>query len=129
MEVEQLDSVSHQLWGDQRSARGQGVARRERSHPQPGLHPSRPPLGPSAQGAVIAHEKGACTGAGSRRRGAFEEAQGCILFLDKVGELPLVLLPLRSRRSDIRGLAEHFVRLHAPRGQTVKFTRTASRSY
>jgi two-component system, NtrC family, response regulator HydG len=39
--------------------------------------------------------------------------------------MPLVLPPLRSRHSDIRGLAEHCVRLHAPRGQTVKLKATA----
>ena len=39
------------------------------------------------------HEKGAFTGAASRRAGRFELAQGGIIFLDEVGELPLELQP------------------------------------
>ncbi len=39
------------------------------------------------------HEKGAFTGAASRRTGRFELAQGGIIFLDEVGELPLELQP------------------------------------
>jgi PAS domain S-box-containing protein len=39
------------------------------------------------------HEKGAFTGAAIRRTGRFELAQGGIIFLDEVGELPLELQP------------------------------------
>jgi formate hydrogenlyase transcriptional activator len=39
------------------------------------------------------HEKGAFTGAVNRRTGRFELAQGGIIFLDEVGELPLELQP------------------------------------
>ena len=40
---------------------------------------------------LFGHEKGAFTGADSRRKGRFELAQGGSLFLDEVGELPLTL--------------------------------------
>jgi transcriptional regulator with GAF, ATPase, and Fis domain len=39
------------------------------------------------------HEKGAYTGADSARKGLFEEASGGILFLDEIGEMPLVIQP------------------------------------
>jgi PAS domain S-box-containing protein len=39
------------------------------------------------------HEKGAFTGAATRRTGRFELAQGGIIFLDEVGELPLEMQP------------------------------------
>jgi DNA-binding NtrC family response regulator len=42
---------------------------------------------------LFGHEKGAFTGATSRRIGAFEAANGGTLFLDEVGELPQDLQP------------------------------------
>ena len=42
---------------------------------------------------LFGHEKGAFTGADSRRMGRFEIANGATLFLDEIGELPLELQP------------------------------------
>ena len=42
---------------------------------------------------LFGHEKGAFTGAQSRRLGRFEVAGGATLFLDEIGELPLELQP------------------------------------
>jgi len=42
---------------------------------------------------LFGHEKGAFTGAHSRRLGRFEVAHGATLFLDEIGELPLELQP------------------------------------
>jgi two-component system response regulator GlrR len=42
---------------------------------------------------LFGHERGAFTGADTRRIGAFEEASGGTLFLDEIGELPLELQP------------------------------------
>ncbi|MET0402966.1 MAG: sigma 54-interacting transcriptional regulator [Cystobacter sp.] len=39
--------------------------------------------------------------------------------------VPLHLPPLRSRRGDILSLAEHFLRLYTPRGQTVRLSPAA----
>jgi len=38
---------------------------------------------------LFGHEKGAFTGAASRRIGAFEQVSGGVLFLDEIGEIPL----------------------------------------
>ncbi len=42
---------------------------------------------------LLGHERGAFTGAGERRKGAFEAASGGTLFLDEIGELPIELQP------------------------------------
>jgi DNA-binding NtrC family response regulator len=39
--------------------------------------------------------------------------------------IPLLLPPLRNRSGDLAGLADHFVRLYSPRGQSVKLTSAA----
>ncbi len=39
------------------------------------------------------HEKGAFTGADRSRKGRFEEAKGGVLFLDEIGEMPLMVQP------------------------------------
>ncbi|MFP2924742.1 sigma 54-interacting transcriptional regulator [Pyxidicoccus sp. 3LG] len=39
--------------------------------------------------------------------------------------IPLHLPPLRSRKGDLGGLAEHFIRTYAPRGQSIRFTQAA----
>ena len=46
-----------------------------------------------ADSELFGHERGAFTGAGSRRAGWFEEADGGTLVLDEIGELPLELQP------------------------------------
>ena len=40
---------------------------------------------------LFGHERGAFTGASSRRKGRFEEAQGGTIFLDEIGEMELSL--------------------------------------
>ncbi|HEU4833939.1 MAG TPA: sigma 54-interacting transcriptional regulator [Pyrinomonadaceae bacterium] len=49
-------------------------------------------LAPSLiESELFGHEKGAFTGAGSRKLGRFELASGGTIFLDEIGELPLEL--------------------------------------
>ena len=75
---------------------------------------------------LFGHEKGAFTGAAERRLGRFELADTGTIFLDEIGEIPLVhpgqaaaragepdLLPGRRHAADQGGRARH--RRHQPR--------------
>ena len=48
---------------------------------------------PPRERALRGHEKGAFTGAVSRREGVFEQSHGGTLFLDEIGDLDLAMQP------------------------------------
>lgn len=61
---------------------------------EPFVHVNCGALSPSlVEAELFGYEKGAFTGAGSRHKGYFEQANGGTLFLDEIGELPIELQP------------------------------------
>nr|WP_239470921.1 sigma 54-interacting transcriptional regulator [Archangium violaceum] len=63
---------------------------------------------------LFGHEKGAFTGAASRRVGAFEEAQGGTIFLDEIGEIPLELQAKLLRVLEERQIRRLGSNVHVP---------------
>jgi transcriptional regulator with GAF, ATPase, and Fis domain len=75
-------------------------------------------LSPELAGSeLFGHERGAFTGAAAARDGAFALADGGVLFLDEVGELPL---PLQAQL--LRAIQEHtYKRIGSNRWQYTRF--------
>lgn len=62
-------------------------------------------VGTLAESLLFGHEKGSFTGADDATTGAFRAADGGILFLDEIGELPLDLQPKLLRALEMREVA------------------------
>ncbi len=74
------------------------------------------------EGILFGHEKGAFTGADSRKKGLVEQADGGTLFLDEIGELPL-----NTQKKLLRVFQEKRVRpLGAAREVSVDFRLVAA---
>lgn len=59
-------------------------------------------VGTLAESLLFGHQKGSFTGADDATAGAFRAADGGILFLDEIGELPLDLQPKLLRALELR---------------------------
>ncbi len=53
---------------------------------------------------LFGHERGSFTGANTSRRGRFREADGGVLFLDEIGDMPLELQPVLLRALERRAV-------------------------
>ncbi len=87
--------------GKERAARGLHEAGARRKGPLVVVDCSAIPAN-LLETQLFGHEKGAFTGAESRRIGAFEEANGGTIFLDEIGELPPDLQPKLLRVLEAR---------------------------
>ncbi len=66
---------------------------------------------------LFGHEKGAFTGAGRSRRGLFEKADGGLLFMDEIGDMPL---PMQAKL--LRAIQERVItRVGADEPVSVRF--------